>query len=147
MKSLTWILCLGLGCLLILLPLAGCTHRAAEENQGAAEGPADAAVEHFCPMHPHIARERPGSCPVCNMPFSTRKAATIKLSLDDRRLVEAQRDCPVSGGTLGYEGTPVKVVIRGQPVFLCCERCKEHALAKPEETVATVEQLKARPVK
>lgn len=128
---------------LILVVVAGCTDRASQKENRTSETP-DAQVEYFCGMHPHVARERPGACPICNMPFSTRKAATIKLSLDDRRLVEAQASCPVSGDTLGFKGTPVNIVIRGQPVFLCSEGCKEKALAKPEETLATVEKLKAK---
>ena len=30
------------------------------------------AVEYFCPMHPRIVREEPGSCPICGMPLSRR---------------------------------------------------------------------------
>lgn len=30
-------------------------------------------TECFCPMHPNVIREEPGSCPVCGMPLSHRK--------------------------------------------------------------------------
>jgi len=33
-------------------------------------------------------------------------------------------------------GPPIKVVIEGQPVFLCCGGCKTKALAEPEATLA-----------
>ena len=135
---------------LAILSLAGCGDRAAEENKGAVEetkgaveSTPDAEFEYFCPMHPHIAREQPGACPVCNMPFSKRRAATIQLNLADRRLVETQAKCPVSGEPLGYMGTPVKLTIRDRPVFLCCRGCEEEAVAKPEETLSTVEKLNA----
>jgi Cu(I)/Ag(I) efflux system membrane fusion protein len=39
---------------------------------GAEPGAAAATHEFFCPMHPEIVREEPGSCPVCGMPFSRR---------------------------------------------------------------------------
>lgn len=40
----------------------------------AAEHAANASsVEYFCPMHPQIVREEPGSCPICGMPLSRRK--------------------------------------------------------------------------
>jgi hypothetical protein len=39
---------------------------------------------------------------------------------------------------------PVKVMVKGQPVFLCCEGCREEALAHPDRTLTTVERLKAR---
>lgn len=30
-------------------------------------------VEYYCPMHPQVVRDEPGSCPVCGMPLSKRK--------------------------------------------------------------------------
>jgi hypothetical protein len=41
-------------------------------------------------------------------------------------------------------GVPLKVMVKGQPVFLCCVGCEEKAKDHPEKTIATVEQLKAR---
>ena len=37
-----------------------------------------------------------------------------------------------------------KLMIDGQPVFLCCSGCKEKALAEPAETLAKVEKLKQK---
>jgi YHS domain-containing protein len=125
------------------LALASCTDGASQKEGGTSKNRADAQFEYFCGMHPHVARERPGACPICNMPFSKRKAAITKLSSDDRRLVEAQARCPI-GDSLGTQGTPFKIMIQGQAVFLCCEDCKEKALADPDQTLATVEQLKAK---
>jgi Cu(I)/Ag(I) efflux system membrane fusion protein len=69
--------------------------------------------------------------------------ALAKLSDADRRLAEAQRFCPILGDSLlGSMGTPVKVTIEGQPVFLCCAGCKSDALAKPQETLAKVKKLR-----
>jgi hypothetical protein len=41
-------------------------------------------------------------------------------------------------------GAPFKVMVEGQPVFLCCEGCKEKALANPKETLSKASQLKGR---
>jgi hypothetical protein len=41
-------------------------------------------------------------------------------------------------------GLPVKVILKGQPVFLCCKGCERKARAQPNETLAQVERLKAR---
>jgi Cu(I)/Ag(I) efflux system membrane fusion protein len=30
-------------------------------------------IEYFCPMHPGVVRDQPGSCPICGMPLSRRK--------------------------------------------------------------------------
>jgi multidrug efflux pump subunit AcrA (membrane-fusion protein) len=73
------------------------------------------------------------------------EAALAKLSAEDRRLAEAQGYCPIQqDNRLGSMGTPIKVLIQGQPVFLCCPGCKDEALAHPEQTLAAVEKLKAK---
>lgn len=73
------------------------------------------------------------------------KAALGKLSTPDRRLAEEQGFCPVlQDNRLGSMGVPVKVVVKGQPVFLCCAGCKEKALANPDQTLVRVEKAKAR---
>jgi hypothetical protein len=41
-------------------------------------------------------------------------------------------------------GTPVKVVIDGQSVFLCCDGCKERALGNRDDTLARARELKAQ---
>lgn len=75
------------------------------------------------------------------------QAALAKLSLEDRQLAEAQRYCPIlDKNRLGSMGTPVKVVVDGQPVFLCCAGCKAKAFKDPKQTLARIEQLKRTPV-
>lgn len=41
-------------------------------------------------------------------------------------------------------GTPVKVMVKEQPVFLCCKGCRRKALADPDRTLAKVDELKAK---
>jgi len=72
-------------------------------------------------------------------------SALFELSVEDRKLAEAQRFCPIqSGNRLGAMGVPFKVMLRGQPVFLCCEGCVEKAKADEAGTLAKVDELKAR---
>jgi hypothetical protein len=72
-----------------------------------------------------------------------KTAAFAKMKAEDRATAEAQRVCPIlDGSRLGSMGVPVKVVIRGKPVFLCCEGCRDEALAHPDETLAKVETSK-----
>jgi hypothetical protein len=72
----------------------------------------------------------------------TKKLAKIgttlaKLPLEDRAAAEAQRFCAVMDKSpLGSMGAPVKLVIEGQNVFLCCEGCRDEALANPQATLA-----------
>jgi hypothetical protein len=72
------------------------------------------------------------------------EANLAKLAPEDRRLAEAQRFCVVeSDHRLGSMGKPVKVVVKGEPVFLCCKGCEKEALADPDRTLARVKDLKA----
>ncbi|HZZ26650.1 MAG TPA: efflux RND transporter periplasmic adaptor subunit [Pirellulales bacterium] len=78
-------------------------------------------------------------------PNAKIKAALAKLSDEDRKLVEAQRFCPIlTSNQLGSMGPPVKVMVDGQPVFLCCSGCKQKALDNPTETLAKVAELKQK---
>lgn len=72
-------------------------------------------------------------------------AERSKLSPEDRALVEAQEWCVVQNDErLGSMGPPIKVTIKGQPVFLCCGPCKKTAEKDPDATLAKREELKAR---
>ena len=51
----------------------------------------------------------------------------------DRKLALAQRICPVTSAALGSMGVPVKITLRGQPVFLCCKGCMGKAKRSPDE--------------
>lgn len=62
--------------------------------------------------------------------------ALAKLSAEERALAEKQKICPVSGEPLGTMGTPKKIDVKGQPVFICCDGCEEKLLANPDEYLA-----------
>lgn len=84
------------------------------------------------------------SCVFLSKP-SAVPAALAKLPPADRKLAEQQRFCAVhSENQLGAMGVPIKVMVKGQPVFLCCEGCAEKAQANPDETLARVKELKAK---
>jgi hypothetical protein len=72
------------------------------------------------------------------------KAALAKLEPADRKLAEAQKWCAESEERLGTMGKPIKVTIKGEPVFLCCGGCKKSAEANPEKTLAKVAELKKK---
>jgi hypothetical protein len=75
-----------------------------------------------------------------------RTAASLaKLDPEDRKAAEGQKFCAVQEGIrLGAMGPPVKVEIKGQPVFLCCKGCVEKAQKDPDQTLAQVEKLRAK---
>lgn len=70
-------------------------------------------------------------------------ASLAKLSAADRKLAEEQRFCPVlADSRLGGMGVPVKIMVQGQPVFLCCKGCLKAAQADEKKTLARVAELK-----
>lgn len=55
---------------------------------------------------------------------------------DDSHLIARQKTCPVSGKPLGSMGEAVRMSLRGRTVFLCCEGCRDSALADPALTLS-----------
>ena len=41
-------------------------------------------------------------------------------------------------------GKPIKLLVKGQPVFVCCAGCEDEVKEEPDRTLATVERLKAK---
>jgi uncharacterized protein (TIGR03000 family) len=67
------------------------------------------------------------------------------LQPEDRTLAKAQRYCAVQAGIrLGSMGAPVKVVLKGEPVFLCCEACVKKAQSDPDLTLDQVRKIKTK---
>ncbi|MBC7819942.1 MAG: efflux RND transporter periplasmic adaptor subunit [Planctomycetaceae bacterium] len=70
--------------------------------------------------------------------------AFAKLSPEDRKLAASQKFCPVlTESRLGSMGVPVKVLVNGQPVFVCCNACSKQA-AEADATLKKVAELRAR---
>jgi len=67
-----------------------------------------------------------------------------KLSPEDQRLAQAQGRCPVTEDLLGSMGTPVKVTVGEEPVFLCCKACQKQALSDAAKTLSKVKEFKAK---
>jgi hypothetical protein len=76
-----------------------------------------------------------------NGPAPVDREAKITAALDqlepaDRQLAKEQKFCAVeTENRLGSMGKPVKVMLQGQPVFLCCEGCVKRARKDPEKTL------------
>ncbi len=73
------------------------------------------------------------------------KANLAKLSPEDQKLAEGQKYCAIENDNrLGTMGVPVKVELKGEPVFLCCKGCKKDAEANPDKALAAAKQLRAK---
>lgn len=69
--------------------------------------------------------------------------AISALTTENQKLAKAQRFCPImTYDRLGSMGTPVRVIIKGKPVFVCCKACKEDAVKGGEKTVKAVVKLR-----
>lgn len=72
-----------------------------------------------------------------------QNVALAKLPAADLPLAEAQMFCPiVEGSRLGSMGMPVKLMLDGKPVFLCCKGCEDKARANSKATLTNVDEIK-----
>ena len=91
----------------------------------------------------------PESSPTPARPMSAAEAkiaaSLAALSPEDRFLAAAQRFCAVlPTSRLGLMGPPIKLMLDGQPVFVCCAGCREDALADPKGALAKAEALRSQ---
>ena len=63
-------------------------------------------------------------------------AEIAKLPAADQLLARNQRICPVANMALGSMGAPIKVSVKGKPVFICCEGCRDRLLKEPAKYLA-----------
>jgi Cu(I)/Ag(I) efflux system membrane fusion protein len=66
------------------------------------------------------------------------RANLAKLAAPDRKLAEQQRMCPISNEPLGSMGVPVKMDVRGTPLFLCCEGCRDEVAKDPQAALTKI---------
>lgn len=88
---------------------------------------------------------QPPALPTTPSSVDAVTAERAKLSPADRSLVDAQEWCVVSTDErLGAMGPPIKLDIKGQPVFVCCKGCQKKAEADPEKTLGILTALKGK---
>ncbi len=63
------------------------------------------------------------SQPKATAPVRKISVTMATLTKADQAGITRQKVCAVSGGRLGGMGTPIKVLIGEQPVYLCCKGC------------------------
>lgn len=68
----------------------------------------------------------------------------VGLTKADRAGIAQQKVCAVMGGKLGGMGTPVKVLIGDQPIYLCCKGCLGKVRKDPAKYLAMSNQLRAK---
>ena len=76
----------------------------------------------------------PGTKATTTLLVRTALPGLAELSPSDRAAAEKQRVCPVSGDLLGSMGKPIKVIVKGQTVFLCCAGSRNNSPTIPTRT-------------
>jgi uncharacterized protein (TIGR03000 family) len=72
-------------------------------------------------------------------------ANLARLDPEDRKAAEGQRFCAVQEGIrLGAMGVPVKVTVKGKPVFLCCKGCVDKAQNNPDQTLEKARKIRGK---
>lgn len=68
-----------------------------------------------------------------------------RLEPGDRKAAQEQRFCAVQEGVrLGAMGVPVKVMVKGQSVYLCCPACDKKAQGEPDRTLEKARKVRAK---
>ena len=65
-------------------------------------------------------------------------AELAKLSPEDAASAQKQHFCPVSGEMLGSMGAPIKIDVKGETFWICCDHCKQKVLDNPDEYLAKI---------
>jgi Cu(I)/Ag(I) efflux system membrane fusion protein len=81
-------------------------------------------------------------------PFRAQLASqrTPPPTSDEKALIAFQKNCPVTGRPLGSMGEPVKALLEGPPVYLCCEGCQDPLVENKSEYLARLAPAPANSV-
>ncbi|HEX3871407.1 MAG TPA: efflux RND transporter periplasmic adaptor subunit, partial [Pirellulales bacterium] len=76
-------------------------------------------------------------------PDAKIRDALAKLPPADRALAAAQKYCIVlKDSRLGSMGPPIKLMLDGKPVFICCEGCRAKAQRDPHSSASKANELR-----
>lgn len=65
-------------------------------------------------------------------------AAIGKLPIEEQEQAKAQQICPVTEMPLGSMGMPIKIDVKGETVFICCQGCEGRLRREPEVYLANL---------
>ncbi|MFN3193969.1 MAG: hypothetical protein ACE361_25895 [Aureliella sp.] len=68
-------------------------------------------------------------------------------TLSDSMLISLQKTCPITGKPLGTVGKPPKIMVKGKPLFVCCEPCSAKIKANPDEYLAMYYSAKGKEIR
>ena len=122
----------GAAVLLCAAFLTGCYGQSSQPAKPKPSGPATSGAAGVGQTHDAKGHEMEGE----------EHAAGPALSPQDQALADAQKICPVSDEEFGSMGPPVKELVKGEPVFLCCKKCIKELHSDEDKYLAKVAELK-----
>lgn len=66
---------------------------------------------------------------------------------EDELAIARQKLCPVSGKKLGSMGRPIKSIVNGKPVFVCCQGCTNALKSAPTKYLAKLASFTPKPTR
>jgi hypothetical protein len=73
------------------------------------------------------------------------KVELNKLSPEDRALAEQQKFCvEAPDSRLGSMGVPIKLTVKGEPVFICCKACEGGVMQDQDKALARAKELREK---
>lgn len=91
------------------------------------------------------ATAEPGRPGMRKLPSAADLAQIGKLPEADRKAATAQGTCPITDEPLGSMGVPVKVMLEGKAVYLCCKGCVKKAESEPKKTLDKIQGWQKEP--
>lgn len=73
------------------------------------------------------------------------RPGVFKATLADVQAIASQQVCPVMDEPLGGMGTPLKVDVKGQAVYICCAGCAKKLHAEPDVYLAKLKKMGIQP--
>ena len=125
---------------LLAIGLYGCNSSSAPSSPPTDSGDQPAASDNAGMDHAGMDMEHAGMDNDKMSDMDKMHATLAKLPEADRASAEKQHVCPVSGQMLGVMGLPIKVTVKGQDVWLCCEGCKEKIMNDPDTYLAKLKK-------
>lgn len=109
-------------------PSADATDATTSHDHGSDDRSEERYGSHSADEHDHGTAE--------GNPMAKMRAELAKLPPEDAASAEKQHICPVSGEMLGTMGAPIKMDVKGQQVWICCEGCREQLEENPDKYLA-----------
>jgi hypothetical protein len=89
-------------------------------------------------LNPSLAASYFGAAGRPDRPAGSEGGEAPPPSPEDKLLISKQKLCPVTDEPLGSMGAPVRVVLGGKPVFICCKGCEAELRRNPKQYLGKV---------